>query len=163
MAAICVRGNPKMGVGGWWSLYRAGWLASLRKRPRYPSLASVDRVRGRRRCIRTPIQTKLRPMRSTRRTRRSYLTAVTCRQHFSAPHKIIRLLNKRGLRSGGDAWFCAGSDGARVKPQCRKVVCRWGKGRSRIRFKNTGEKYSPIIISVKQTPQRNQTIITTTQ
>src|ERR1043165_1914200 len=49
---------------------------------------------------------------------------MTFRQHFSAPHKIIRLLNKRGLRSGGDGWSCAGSDGARVKSRCRKVVCR---------------------------------------
>src|SRR3954464_8515762 len=40
---------------------------------------------------------KLRPTRSARRALRSYLTAVTFRQHFSAPLKIIRLLNKRGF------------------------------------------------------------------
>src|ERR1041384_3580362 len=150
-------------VGGWWSLYRVGWVASLRKCPRYPSRASGEYVRDRRSCIRTPIPKKLRPTRSARRALRSYLTAVTFRQHFSAPHKIIRLLNKRGLRSGGDGWSCAGCDGARVKSRCRKVVCRWGKGRSHIRYDNTGEKHSPIIISVKQTPQTSQTNITTTK
>ena len=38
---------------------------------------------------------KLRPTRSARRALRSYLTAVTFRQYFLAPHKIIRLFNKR--------------------------------------------------------------------
>src|ERR1043165_9897429 len=71
---------------------------------------------------------KPRPTRSTRRARRLYLTAVTFRQHFSALHKIIFLLNKRGFRSSGDGWSCAGCDGARVKSRCRKVVCRGGKG-----------------------------------
>ena len=84
-------------VGGWWSLYRVGWLACLRKYPRYLSRVTGDRVRDRRSCIRTPIPMKLRPTRSARRARRSYLTAVTFRQHFSVPHKIIRLLNKRGF------------------------------------------------------------------
>ena len=83
---------------------------------RYPSRASGENVRDRRRSIRTPIPTKLRPTRSARRACRSYLTAVTFRQHFLAPHKIIRLLNKRGFRSGGDGWSSAGCDGARVKP-----------------------------------------------
>ena len=86
-----------MGGEGWWSLYRVGWLASLRKCPRDPSRASGDRVRDRRSCIRTPIQTKLRPTRSAHRARQSYLNAVTFRKHFSAPHKIICLLNKRGF------------------------------------------------------------------
>ena len=150
-------------VGGWWSLYRVGWLACLRKYPRYLSRVTGDRVRDRRSCIRTPILTKHRPMRSARRALRSYLTAVTFRQHFSAPHKIIRLLNKRGLRSSGDGWSCAGCDGARVKPRCRKVECSCGKGRSPSDTRNKRGKYSPIIISVKQTLQTSQTIITTTQ
>src|SRR3954471_13624100 len=37
------------------------------------------------------------------------------------------------------------------------------RGRSRIRYENTGEKYSPIIISVKQTLQTSQTITTAMQ
>ena len=52
---------------------------------------------------------------------------MTFRQHFSGAHKIIRLLNKRGLRSGGDGWSCAGSDGARVKSRCRKGRVPWWK------------------------------------
>src|SRR3954464_9305656 len=134
-------------VGG--SLYRqVGWPddENTPDDHRYPSRASGDRVRDRRGCIRTPIPTKLRPTRSAHRALRSYLTAVTFRQHFSATHKIIRLLNKRGLRSDGDGWSCAGCDGARVKPGVAQVVCRWGKGRSRFRYENTREKYSPIII-----------------
>ena len=91
---------------------------------RYPSRASGDRGRDRRRCIRTPIPTKLRPTRSVRRARRSYLTAVTFRQHFSVPHKITRLIIKRGFRSGGDGWSCADSDGARVKPGVAKSSVR---------------------------------------
>src|SRR3954467_7611818 len=47
-----------------------------------------------------------------------------------------------------------------VSPRSCAVMVR---GRSRIRYENTGEKYSPIIISVKQPPQTNQTISTTTQ
>ena len=152
-----------MDVGGWWSLYRRGWLASLRKYPRYPSRASGDRIRDLWRCIRTPIRTKLRPTRLARRARRSYLTAVTFRQHFLAPHKIIRLLNKWCLCSGGDGWSCAGSDAARVKSRCRKVECQGGKGRSPSGTRIRGGGYSPIIISAKQTPQTSQTIITTTQ
>src|SRR3954463_10449804 len=70
---------------------------------------------------------KLRPTCSARRALRSYLTAVTFRRHFSAPHKIIRLLNKRGLRSGGDGWSCVGCEGAWLKSRCRKVVCRDGQ------------------------------------
>src|SRR3954466_13098452 len=89
---------------------------------------SGDCVRDRRSCIRTPIPTKLRPTRSTRRALRSYLTAVTFRQYFSAPHKIIHLLNKRVLRSGGEGWSYAGCDGARVKPGVAQVVCRDGQG-----------------------------------
>src|SRR4051812_45510519 len=37
------------------------------------------------------------------------------------------------------------------------------RGRSRIRYENTGEKYSPIIISAKKTLQTSQTITTATQ
>ena len=56
---------------------------------------------------------------------------------FFGAHKIIHLLNKRVLRSGGDGWTCAGYDGARVKPGVAQVVCHGEKGRSRIRY----EKY----------------------
>src|SRR4051812_32229515 len=72
---------------------------------------------------------KLRPTRSARRALRSYLTAVTFRQHFPAPLKIIRLLNKRGFSF---RWLrqvsCGFRDGARVNPGVAKVVCRGGKG-----------------------------------
>src|SRR3954467_1540139 len=70
---------------------------------------------------------KLRPARSARRARRSYLTAVTFRQHFSATLKIIRLLNKRGFSFRWlrlvSRWLrrCSGES------RCRKVVCRGGK------------------------------------
>src|SRR4051812_11272471 len=92
-----------------------------------PSRASGEYVRDRRDSVRTPIPTRNRTTRSARRALRSYLTAVTFRQHFSVPHKIIRLLNKRGLRSGSDGWSCAGCDGARVKPGVAQVVCRGGQ------------------------------------
>ena len=36
---------------------------------------------------------------------------------------------------GGDGWTCADCDGARVKPGVAQVVCRGGKGQSRIRYK----------------------------
>src|SRR3954466_1233050 len=42
--------------------------------------------------------------------------------------------------------------------RCRKVMCRGGKGSVSVRYENRGEKYSPIIISAKQTLQTNQTI-----
>src|SRR4051812_48355569 len=116
-----------MGVGGWWSLYRAGWLVSLRKCPRYPSLASGDRVRDRRDSVRTPIPTKSRTTRSARRALRSYLTAVTFRRHFSATLKIIRLLNKRGFSYRWLRLVSRGCDGARVNPGVATVVCRGGK------------------------------------
>src|SRR3954470_16153293 len=96
--------------------------------PQYPSRASGDRVHDRRDSVRTPIPKKSRTTRSARRALQSYLTAVKFRQHFSAPHKIIRLLNKRGLRSDGDGWSCAGCDGARVYPGVAHVVCRDGQG-----------------------------------
>src|SRR3954463_16572701 len=70
---------------------------------------------------------KLRPARSARRALRSYLTAVTFRQHFSATLKIIRLLNKRGFSFRWlrlvSRWLrrCSGES------RCRKVVCRGGK------------------------------------
>src|SRR3954470_8134903 len=101
---------------------------------------------------------KLRPTRSERRALRSYLTAVTFRQHFSATLKIIRLLNKRGFCSVGCGRSRAGCDGARVNPGVAKSCAEGKKGRSRIRYENTGEKYSPIIISAKQTSQTNCTI-----
>src|SRR4051812_24271839 len=100
-----------------------------------PSRASGERVRDRRDSVRTPIPTKSRTTRSARRALRSYHTAVTLRQHFLAPHKIIRLLNKRGLRSDGDGWSCAGCDSARVKSRCRtgRVPCWLGVGLRPIR------------------------------
>src|SRR3954466_13444364 len=105
------------------------------KLSRFLSFAFGDRVRDRRDSVRTPIPMKSRTTRSTRRARRSYLTAVTYRQHFLAPLKIIRLLNKRCFRSGGDGWTCVGSDGARVKSRCRKgrVPCWLGVGLRPIR------------------------------
>src|SRR3954465_12664056 len=98
------------------------------KIPSVPHLASRENVRDRRSCIRTPIPMKLRPTRSARRARRSYLTAVTFRQHFSATLKIIRLLYKRGFSFHWlrlvSRWLrrCSGES------RCRKVVCRGGKG-----------------------------------
>src|SRR4051812_22473511 len=71
---------------------------------------------------------KLRPTRSARRTRRSYLTAVTFRQYFPATLIIIRLLNKRGFSF---RWLRQVSRWLRrcsVESRCRKVVCRCGKG-----------------------------------
>src|SRR3954469_496376 len=71
---------------------------------------------------------KLRPTRSACRVLRSYLTAVTFRQHFSATLKIIRLLNKRGFSFRWlrlvSRWLrrCSGES------RCRKVMCRGGKG-----------------------------------
>src|SRR3954467_7919098 len=44
------------------------------------------------------------------------------------PNKIIRLLNKRGFRSGGDGWSCADREGAWEKPSVAQVVCRGGQG-----------------------------------
>src|SRR3954466_15029667 len=106
---------------------------------------------------------KLRPTRSARRARRSYLTAVTFRQHFPAPLKIIRLLNKRGFSFRWLRQVSCGCDGARVNPGVAKSCAVVERGGSRIRYENTGEKYSPIITSVKQTPQTSQTNCTTTQ
>src|SRR3954467_7143950 len=148
------------------SIYRLAGLADDGNTPddhRYPSRASDEYVRDRRDSVRTPIPTKSRTTRSARRALRSYLTAVTFRQHFSAPHKIIRLLNKRCLHSGGNGWSCAGCDGARVKTRCRTGRVPLGKRSVSVRYENTREKYSPIIISVKQTLQTSQTNITTTQ
>src|SRR3954467_4042748 len=130
------------------SIYRLAGLAddgNTADDIRYPSRASGEYVRDRRDSVRTPIPTKSRTTRSARRARRSYLTAVTFREHFSMAHKIIRLLNKRGFRSGGDGWSCAGSDGARVKSRCRKVVCRWAKSRSRIRYENRGRNIHRLL------------------
>src|SRR4051812_23841451 len=71
---------------------------------------------------------KLRPTRSARRALRSYLTAVTFRQHFPATLKIIRLLNKRGFAFRSLRlvwrWFSRRCSGV---TRCRKVVCRGGK------------------------------------
>src|SRR3954466_1768336 len=52
---------------------------------------------------------------------------MTFRQHFPVPHKIIRLLNKRGFRSGGDGWSCVCCDDARVKPGIAQGGCRVGQ------------------------------------
>src|SRR3954466_10726300 len=70
---------------------------------------------------------KLRPARSAHRARRSYLTAVTFRQHFPATLKIIRLLNKRGYSFRCLRLVSRGCDGARVNPGVATVVCRGGK------------------------------------
>src|SRR3954466_4888850 len=120
---LIAKGGGEGSYIGW----LAGWVdENTPDNIRYPSRASGENVRDRRDSVRTPIRVKLRPARSARRALRSYLTAVTFRQQFSAPHKIIRLLNKRCLRSGGDGWSCAGCDGARVKPGVAQVVCRVG-------------------------------------
>src|SRR3954468_12365818 len=131
--------------------------------PPEPTLASGEYVRDRRSCIRTPIPMKLRPARSARRARRSYLTAVTFRQHFSGALKIIRLLNKRGFSFRWLRLVSRGCDGARVNPGVAKSCAEGEKGRSRVRYENTRGKYSPIIISAKQTPQTSQKNCTTTQ
>src|SRR3954469_9690251 len=101
---------------------------------------------------------KLRPASSARRARRSYLTAVTFRQHFSGALKIIRLLNKRGFSFRWLRLVSCGCDGARVNPGVARSCAEGEKGRSRIRYENKGEKYSPIIISAKKTLQTNQAI-----
>src|SRR3954465_4772973 len=133
------------------------------KIPSVPHLASRENVRDRRSCIRTPIPMKLRPARSARRARRSYLTAVTFRQHFSGALKVIRLLNKRGFPYRCLRLVPCGCDGARVNPGVAKSCAEGEKGGSRFRYENTREKYSPIIISAKQTPQTSQTNLTITQ
>src|SRR3954469_9887276 len=133
------------------------------KIPLEPSRASGEYVRDRRSRIRTPIPMKLRPARSARRARRSYLTAVTFRQHFSGALKVIRLLNKRGFPYRCLRLVPCGCDGARVNPGVAKSCAEGEKGGCRIRYENKGEKYSPIINSVKQTPQTSQTDCTTTQ
>src|SRR3954464_15825996 len=48
-------------------------------------------------------------------------------------------------------------------PVSHKLCAVVERGRSRIRYENMREKYSPIIISVKQTLQTSQTIIAATQ
>src|SRR3954468_5848073 len=83
---------------------------------------------------------KLRPARSARQARRSYLTAVTFRQHFPAPLKIIRLLNKRGFSFRWLRLVSRGCDGARVTPGVAKSCAEGEKGGSRIRYENTREK-----------------------
>src|SRR4051812_38200219 len=101
---------------------------------------------------------KLRPARSARRARRSYLTAVSFRQHFSGALKIIRLLNKRGFSFRWLRLVSRGCDGARVNPGVAKSCAVGEKGWVSVQYENKGEKYSPIIISVKQTLQTSQTI-----
>src|SRR3954467_10519054 len=104
-AQKCTRETLIAQGGGEGSIYRLAVWSVDENTPdniRYPSRASGEYVRDRRDSVRTPIPTKSRTTRSARRALRSYLTAVTFRQHFfRAPNKIIRLLNKRGLRSGG--------------------------------------------------------------
>src|SRR3954466_11936733 len=73
---------------------------------------------------------KLRPARSAHRARRSYLTAVTFQQHFSATLKIIRLLNKRGFSFRWLRQVSRGCDGARVNPGVAKSCAVGEKGRS---------------------------------
>src|SRR4051812_38475531 len=88
--------------------------------------APTLRVSDRRGYVQTPIWAKSRTTRSARRAGRFYLTSIMFREHFSTPHKIIRLLNKRGFDPVSDGWSCAGCDGARVNPGVAKVVCRGG-------------------------------------
>src|SRR3954465_5568400 len=71
---------------------------------------------------------KPRPARSARRARRSYLTAVTFRQHFPATLKIIRLLNRRGFSFRWLRQVSRGLGRGSGEPRCRRVVCRGGKG-----------------------------------
>src|SRR3954469_16291171 len=101
---------------------------------------------------------KLRPARSARRALRSNRTAQTFRQHFPATLKIIRLLNKRVFSFRWLRLVSRGCDGARGISGVAKSCAEGEKGRSRILYDNTRGKYSPIINSVKQTPQTNQTI-----
>src|ERR1043165_3957696 len=76
---------------------------------------------------------------------------------FFGAHKIIRLLNKRGFRSGGDGWSCAGSDGARVKSRCRKVECLGGKGRSPSNTRNKrGEIFTDYYFGEANTPNKSE-------
>src|SRR3954469_5497290 len=110
------------------------------KIPLEPSRASGEYVRDRRSRIRTPIPMKLRPARSARRARRSYLAAVTFRQHFPTTLKIIRLLNRRGFSF---RWLRQVSRWLRRGPgesRCRKVVCRGGKGSVSHRIREYGEE-----------------------
>src|SRR3954467_7699356 len=147
------------------SIYRLAGLADDGNTPddhRYPSRASDEYVRDCRDSVRTPIPTKSRTTRSARRAHRSYLTTVTFRQHFSAPLKIIRLLNKQGFRSGGDGWTCAGCDGARVKPGVAKSCAGVERGRSRIRYENRGEIFTDYYFGEANTANKsdNRTIHT---
>src|SRR3954469_15658058 len=89
---------------------------------------------------------KLRLARSARRARRSYLTAVTFRQHFSAPLKIIRLLNKRGFSFRWLRQVSCGCDGARVNPGVAKSCAVGEKGGSRIRYENRGRNIHRLLI-----------------
>ena len=66
---------------------------------------------------------------------------------FPAPNKIIRLLNKRGFRSGGDGWTCAGCDGARVKPGVAKGRVPWWKGSVTHPIRERGGKYNHRLIN----------------
>src|SRR3954470_11013913 len=50
-----------------------------------------------------------------------------------------------------------------LNPGVAKSCAMMVRGRSRIRYENTGQKYSPIIVSAKQTLQTSQTISTATQ
>src|SRR3954468_11404931 len=102
---------------------------------RYPSRASGDRVRDRRRSIRTPIRAKLRPTRSARRAHRSYLTAVTFRHNFPGVFVPVEMAGPVSVAT------VLGCDPVSHR-SCAVVV----RGQSRIRYENTGEKYSPIII-----------------
>ena len=128
MAAKRTRGNPKMGGREWWSIYRlVGWRFAKIPPVLFPR--PVSHVYDHRESIRPPIHVKPRPTRSARRARQFYLTSIPFRERFTAPNKIIHLLNKWVFRSDGDGWSCAGScDGARVKPGVAKGRVPWWKG-----------------------------------
>ena len=107
-----------------------GWVVrQITKIPQVSLSRPVLHVSDRRESVRPPIRAKPRTTRSARRARHFYLTSIPFQERFLAPNKIIRLLNKRGFRSDGDGWSCAGScDGARVKPGVAKGRVPWWKG-----------------------------------
>src|SRR3954470_23441382 len=112
----------------------------------YPSRAPGEYVHDRRDSVRTPIPTKSRTTRSARRALRSYLTAVTFRQHFLATLKIIRLLNRWGFSFRWLRLVSRGCDGARVNPGVAKSCAEGEKGRSRLRYKNRGRNIHRLLI-----------------
>src|SRR4051812_34344901 len=117
-----------MGGGVWWSIYRlVGWLV-------YANAPGTSLVRPVIAFVIAEVFYRLRFRRNfdLSAQRVEPVDRTSLRRHseffFPTPNKIIRLLNKRGFRSGVDGWSCAGSDGARVKPGVAQFMCRGGKG-----------------------------------